>query len=85
MRNENVIPNGTPDSTKPRNKGIAEQEQKGVTMPNRAAITLPVNVFFAFESLAGSFSSKKTTEDTYKENNEHQKHQYLGKFENKKS
>jgi hypothetical protein len=42
IRNENVTPNGTPDSTKPKNKGIAEQEQNGVTIPNIEARTLPV-------------------------------------------
>src|SRR5664279_4469798 len=43
IRKENVTPSGTPASTKPRNKGIAEHEQNGVTMPNKAANTLPVN------------------------------------------
>jgi hypothetical protein len=31
-----------PDSINPRKRGIAEQEQKGVTIPSEAAITLPV-------------------------------------------
>ena len=44
IRNENVTPNGTPDSTKPRNSGIAEQEQKGVTIPNTEAMMFPINV-----------------------------------------
>jgi hypothetical protein len=30
-----------PDSTKPRNNGIAEQEQKGVTIPKVLANILP--------------------------------------------
>jgi hypothetical protein len=44
IRNENVTPRGTPDSIKPKNNGIAEQEQNGVTIPNVAAIILPVKV-----------------------------------------
>src|SRR5665811_102630 len=40
IRNEKVTPSGTPACTKPMNKGTAEQEQNGVTMPNDAAITL---------------------------------------------
>src|SRR5664279_1182533 len=46
IRKENVTPSGTPDSTNPRNKGIAEHEQNGVTMPNRLAKTFPTNSFF---------------------------------------
>jgi hypothetical protein len=46
-----VTPSGTPDSTKPRNKGIAEHEQNGVTMPGADAITFPVNVFFHSSAL----------------------------------
>jgi len=42
IRKEKVTPNGMPDSTKPRNSGIAEHEQNGVTMPSRDAITFPV-------------------------------------------
>jgi hypothetical protein len=42
IRNEKVIPSGIPDSTKPIKTGTAEQEQNGVTMPNRAANTLPI-------------------------------------------
>jgi len=41
IRKEKVTPNGTPDSTKPINNGTAEQEQKGVTVPSKAASTLP--------------------------------------------
>ena len=51
IRNENVTPSGTPDSTNPRNNGIAEQEQNGVTIPNVAAITLPVKVFLPSSAL----------------------------------
>jgi hypothetical protein len=43
IRNEKVTPNGTPDSTKPKNKGIAEHEQNGVTIPSNDANTFPVN------------------------------------------
>ena len=42
MRNEKVTPSGMPASTKPMNRGTAEQLQNGVTMPRLAAITLPV-------------------------------------------
>ena len=41
MRKKKVTPRGSPDSKKPMNMGIAEQEQKGVTMPSRAARKLP--------------------------------------------
>ena len=40
MRKEKVIPRGTPARTKPINSGTAEQEQKGVTTPRKAAIIL---------------------------------------------
>lgn len=40
IRNENVTPSGTPAWTKPMKSGTAEQEQKGVTTPSPAAITL---------------------------------------------
>jgi hypothetical protein len=43
IKNENVIPTGIPVSIKPRKSGIAEHEQKGVTIPSNDAITLPVN------------------------------------------
>lgn len=45
IKNEKVTPNGTPASTNPKNNGIAEQEQNGVTIPNIAAKTFPVKVF----------------------------------------
>ena len=41
IRKEKVTPSGTPAVTKPMNSGTAEQEQKGVTMPSSAAMTLP--------------------------------------------
>lgn len=37
IRKANVTPKGMPPLTKPINKGIEEQEQKGVIAPNRAA------------------------------------------------
>ena len=43
IRKEKVTPRGIPASTKPKKRGIAEQEQKGVTMPKVEAIILPVN------------------------------------------
>ena len=44
IRNEKVTPNGTPDSTNPRNNGMAEHEQKGVTIPSMEASTFPAKV-----------------------------------------
>ena len=41
IKNENVIPSGTPLSTNPMKSGTAEQEQNGVGIPSRAATTLP--------------------------------------------
>jgi len=40
IKNEKVTPSGTPASTKPINNGTAEHEQKGVTIPTKAAIKL---------------------------------------------
>ena len=37
MRNEKVTPSGSPALVNPINKGMDEQEQNGVTVPNRAA------------------------------------------------
>ena len=42
IRKEKVTPSGTPAETKPMNSGMAEQEQKGVTMPSDAAMALPI-------------------------------------------
>ena len=36
IRNENVTPSGRPALVKPMNSGMEEQEQNGVTVPNRA-------------------------------------------------
>ena len=38
IKNENVTPKGNPALVKPINKGIEEQEQKGVTVPSNAPI-----------------------------------------------
>ena len=40
IRKENVTPSGTPAWTNPMNRGTAEHEQNGVTIPREAAITL---------------------------------------------
>ena len=53
IKNENVTPSGMPDSTKPMNKGTAEQEQNGVMMPTSAASTLPT---YSFMWLSHSFT-----------------------------
>jgi hypothetical protein len=37
IKNEKVTPSGKPADEKPINKGIDEQEQKGVTVPSKAA------------------------------------------------
>lgn len=47
MRNENVTPSGSPALVKPINKEMEEQEQNGVTVPNKAAIVfaaIPLNL-----------------------------------------
>jgi hypothetical protein len=46
MRKEKVTPSGTPAVTKPMKRGTAEQEQKGVTIPSKAARTLPTDSRF---------------------------------------
>ena len=38
IRKENVTPRGSPALVNPMNNGIDEQEQKGVTVPSKAAI-----------------------------------------------
>ena len=40
IRNEKVTPRGSPAPVKPMNSGMDEQEQKGVTVPSRAATQL---------------------------------------------
>jgi hypothetical protein len=58
IRKENVVPSGTPAWTNPKNNGIAEQEQKGVIIPNNEAKTLPTYLFLR-ESMALIFSGGK--------------------------
>ena len=38
IKNEKVTPSGRPAEVKPMNRGIDEQEQKGVTVPSSAAM-----------------------------------------------
>ena len=38
IKNENVTPSGNPALVKPIKRGMEEQEQNGVTVPNKAAI-----------------------------------------------
>lgn len=45
-KKEKVIPSGTPASTKPKNKGTAEQEQNGVIIPSKEARICPISLFF---------------------------------------
>lgn len=40
MRKEKVTPRGRPVLVKPINRGMEEQEQKGVTVPSRAETAL---------------------------------------------
>ena len=40
IKKEKVTPNGKPALVNPINSGIDEQEQKGVTVPNKADIIL---------------------------------------------
>ena len=40
IKKENVTPRGSPALVNPINRGIDEQEQKGVTVPSKAAIAL---------------------------------------------
>jgi hypothetical protein len=58
IRKENVTPIGIPASTKPKNKGIAEQEQNGVTIPSSDARTFPVKRDFP-SSVLRVFSGEK--------------------------
>lgn len=44
-RKEKVVPKGTPAWIKPKNKGMAEQEQNGVIIPNREARIFPTYLF----------------------------------------
>ena len=37
IRKEKVTPRGSPALVKPMNSGMEEQEQKGVTVPSKAA------------------------------------------------
>ena len=56
IKNENVTPIGNPAFVKPMNKGIEEQEQKGVTVPKRALNILadiPFNLPSIFFVLSG--------------------------------
>ncbi len=46
IKNEKVTPSGTPAVTKPIKSGTAEQEQKGVTTPSKAARIFPANRVF---------------------------------------
>lgn len=46
IKKENVTPIGILACKKPKNKGMAEQVQKGVIIPNSEANTFPVNSDF---------------------------------------
>lgn len=56
IKNENVTPSGNPALVNPMNSGIDEQEQNGVTVPNRAArvfAPIPWNLPKIFLVLSG--------------------------------
>ena len=57
-KKEKVVPSGTPAWIKPKNKGIAEQEQKGVIIPKSEASTLPTYLFL-WDKIALIFSGGK--------------------------
>jgi hypothetical protein len=77
IKKEKVTPRGTPAVTNPINRGTAEQEQNGVTMPSRAAITFPANSLFP-ERKARVFSGvKKTSDDAHPEDHQEQQHHDL--------
>lgn len=71
------MPNGTPAESRPMNKGTAEQEQKGVTMPRRAASTLPTPVRLP-ASRARALWCKEGLHDAHDEHNTRQQKQDLG-------
>jgi hypothetical protein len=58
IRKENVTPIGIPASTNPKKRGMAEQEQNGVTIPSNDAITFPVKSDFPSSALR-VFSGEK--------------------------
>ena len=49
IRNEKVTPIGSPALVKPINNGIEEQEQNGVTVPNKAEIIFAPNPLFSLK------------------------------------
>ena len=56
IKNENVTPSGSPALVNPINNGIDEQEQNGVTVPNKADTILaliPSNLLNIFLLLSG--------------------------------
>jgi hypothetical protein len=56
IKNENETPIGSPALVKPMNNGMEEQEQKGVTVPSKAARIFagsPVNLPKIFFVLSG--------------------------------
>jgi len=72
MRKLNVTPKGMPDSTKPINRGQAEQEQNGVTTPSMAASMLPKKSFFATQKAASPLRCKETANNGDEEDDDRQ-------------
>ncbi len=66
IRKEKVTPRGTPAVTKPMKRGTAEHEQKGVTVPSRAAIPFPANSLFPARKLLArsGVKNERTTPTT---------------------
>ena len=73
-RKEKAIPEGIPALIKPMNKGIEEQEQKGVIEPKIEAIKLPepkraFDIIFLIFEVGKNVLKKETTKTTTKINN----------------
>lgn len=77
IRNENVTPMGTPAVTKPMKRGTAEQEQNGVTMPSKAAITFPADSRFPARMRRVRSGVKKVRMTPTKKNYQGKQHQHL--------
>ena len=85
MRKENVTPSGTAAVRKPMKSGTAEQEQKGVTIPSRAANTLSRRFTLPGQDPAGAFRGKEGADDAHSKNHQRQQHENLGHSKKKNS
>ena len=85
IRKENVTPRGIPAVMKPMKSGTAEQEQKGVITPSRAASTLPAASLFPESSLSGPADGDVGAGDADQKHYQYQQHQYLWRIVDKKA